>query len=47
MAQHATNLSTDLKILVAEDHDINRFIIQKMFKDGVLNAILLSQELRP
>ena len=33
MAQHATNLSSDLKILVAEDHDINRFIIQKMFKE--------------
>jgi len=26
-------LNTDLKILIAEDHDINRFIIQKMFKE--------------
>ncbi|MBK7965291.1 MAG: response regulator [Bacteroidetes bacterium] len=31
--QQSTSLSTDLKILVAEDHDINRFIIQKMFKE--------------
>lgn len=33
MALHSTNLSTELKILVAEDHEINRFIIQKMFKE--------------
>lgn len=33
MVQHTTTLTTDLKILVAEDHDINRFIIQKMFKE--------------
>lgn len=33
MVQHTTTLTSDLKILVAEDHDINRFIIQKMFKE--------------
>ena len=33
VAVKSQQLSSDLKILVAEDHDINRFIIEKMFNE--------------
>jgi signal transduction histidine kinase/DNA-binding response OmpR family regulator len=38
MTQRTTSLPPDLRILVAEDHDINRFIIQKMFKEWGINC---------